>query len=362
MRSCPYFRYRLTSRDENFATLLDIELYSSNEVRTICVVRIIKETIRLKTQPILSQSIIQMDHNNAYSDDQIVNIFLASFHHSAYTIRNYRNAINKFRDFLGNKTLKEATWKELEMYKLGLIQGYLSKGNKPQAPATVAALIAPLRSLYKWGNDPNISIFANNPTTSLRIPKITITSKNHYLTETELVHLINQLKKQSLRNYLIGLTLVLLGLRVSELISIMKEDFHTDPGGTTMWLTVFGKGGKEREVKVPKRLWTLLSQYFMMLEQKSPAKDSRIFPISVRYIEKIIQNARIECGLTKVVTPHWLRHTNATLALLRGATLQQVQESLGHTHINTTQRYLHTVQQIQKAAPDYVEECLKDIL
>jgi integrase/recombinase XerD len=53
----------------------------------------------------------------------------------------------------------------------------------------------------------------------------------------------------------------------------------------------------------------------------------------------MIQKAREQWGVDKKVTPHWLRHTNAALAL---------------------QRYLHTVQQIKKAAPDYVEDSLKD--
>jgi site-specific recombinase XerD len=75
-----------------------------------------------------------------------------------------------------------------------------------------------------------------------------------------------------------------------------------------------------------------------------------------------MQKTRDQSGLTKEPTPHWLRHTNATLALLHGASLQQVQNNLGHAHMNTTQRYLHTIEQLNKAAPDYVEECFTDML
>ncbi|GAA0134405.1 tyrosine-type recombinase/integrase [Paenibacillus sp. YSY-4.3] len=309
----------------------------------------------------LSHPVEKSEH---HSDEQIVGMFLTSFEGSKYTLRNYEKAINQFRRFLGTKSLQEATWKEVEVYKLGLVQGYYSKNKKPHAPATVASLIAPLRSLYKWGSDPNIALFDRNPTTSVRTPKITVNSKNHYLTRNEVIQLLGQLNKQSPRDYLIGLTLIMLGLRVSELTSIRWEDFHTDPSETSMWLTVVdGKGGKQREVKVPATLWKMLHAYHdSPLHLKRRTSAGRLFPLTARQVERIIQEAREQCQISKKVTPHWLRHTNATLALLHGASLQQVQETLGHSQINTTQRYLHTVEQMQKAAPDFVEECLKEVI
>ncbi|NIK77781.1 integrase/recombinase XerD [Paenibacillus castaneae] len=299
---------------------------------------------------------IRVEHKQSYTDDQIVNMFFATCQRSKFTIRNYLSAINKFRSFIGQKRLNDVTWKEIEVYKIGLVNGLFSKDNMPKAPATVAIYIAPLRSLYKWGSDTNIGIFDKNPLTSIRTPKITITSKNNYLTKREVIVLIEQLKKQGSRDYLIGLTLVLLGLRVSELVSIESNHFHPDPEENSIWLTIHGKGGKYREVKVPQMLWSLYNKHLSHLFHSA---NQVVFPVSVRQVEKIIKKAREQCGLGKKVTPHWLRHTNATLALLSGATLQQVQESLGHTHINTTQRYLHTVQQIEKAAPDFVEAYLK---
>ncbi|HEY0827721.1 MAG TPA: tyrosine-type recombinase/integrase, partial [Bacilli bacterium] len=241
---------------------------------------------------------------------------------------------------------------------IGLTEGFCSPSNKPLAPASIANFLAPLRSLYRWGSDPNIGIFTRNPTTCVRSPKVQVTSKNHYLTKREAVRLLDELKKRNERDYLIGLMLILTGLRVSELVGIRWGHFHTDPAGLSIWLTVVkGKGDKDREVKVPKKLWDKLKKHFPNQVSAQP-----LFPLSVRQIERIMQKTREQSGLTKEPTPHWLRHTNATLALLHGASLQQVQNNLGHAHMNTTQRYLHTIEQMSKAAPDYVEDCFTDVL
>ncbi|WP_373229208.1 tyrosine-type recombinase/integrase [Cohnella sp.] len=304
------------------------------------------------------------EQGHPISDDQIIRLFLATCTHSTNTIRNYYRAIERFRSFLAYQPLGKVSWKEVEAFKIGLMHGIEGCALKPLAPASVASFIAPLKSLYKWASDANIGFFRQNPTTSVKIPAVPITSKKHFLTKTEVGNLLKQLLNKSLRNYLIGLTLVMLGLRVSELIGIEWRDFDKDVSEASVWLSIRGaKGGKYREVKVPQQLWEMYLDYYK-LESKleGAASDWRLFPLTSRQIERIIRQASEESGLEKKVTPHWLRHTNATMALLSGASLQQVQETLGHSHINTTQRYLHTVEQLKKAAPDFVEEFLSDYI
>lgn len=46
-------------------------------------------------------------------------------------------------------------------------------------------------------------------------------------------------------------------------------------------------------------------------------------------------------GVTQLVSPHWLRHAHGSHALDRGATLAEVQSSLGHANVATTSGYLH---------------------
>lgn len=298
------------------------------------------------------------------NDEQIVRLFLATCTQSPNTIRNYNRAIERFRSFLAYKPLGKVSWKEVEAFKIGLMYGAEGCAIKPLAPASVASYIAPLKSLYKWASDANIGFFGRNPTSNVKIPSIPITSKKHFLTKSEVGILLKQLWSQSSRNYLIGLTLVMLGLRVSELINIEWGDFQKDVSEVSVWLTIRGaKGGKYREVKVPKQLWALYLVYYKSgSNHNESTSDSRLFPLTSRQIERIIRQASEESGLEKKVTPHWLRHTNATMALLSGASLQQVQETLGHSHINTTQRYLHTVEQLKKAAPDFVEEFISDYI
>ncbi|MCC3372341.1 tyrosine-type recombinase/integrase [Cohnella sp. REN36] len=297
-------------------------------------------------------------------EEQMIQSFLAGYHRPN-TIRNYERALRLFRSFIGTTPLSDATWHDLERYKTSLLRGTSSR--RPLTASTIASLIAPLRSFYRWGSDANIALFAHNPASSIRLPKVQVTSGHHFLTQRELAKLLTHLSSKNIREWMMVLYMVILGLRVSELVQMKWSDFVTDPLESGAWLTVAnGKGGRTRQVKIPEALWRLhndpSTRQWLQGDVAHIHPHSRIFPITIRQVERIVSRTSKECGIAKPVTPHWLRHTNATLALLNGASLQQVQQTLGHVQINTTQRYLHTVELMKKTAPDFVAESVHNVL
>ena len=67
-------------------------------------------------------------------------------------------------------------------------------------------------------------------------------------------------------------------------------------------------------------------------------KRGKLHPTRIR---KIVTQAALRAGITKKVSPHWLRHSHASHALDRGAPLHLVRDTLGHVSIKTTGKYLH---------------------
>jgi len=54
-----------------------------------------------------------------------------------------------------------------------------------------------------------------------------------------------------------------------------------------------------------------------------------------------LARAATKASINEAVSPHWLRHAHGSHAIDRGASLPEVQSTLGHGNIATTSGYLH---------------------
>jgi integrase/recombinase XerD len=135
------------------------------------------------------------------------------------------------------------------------------------------------------------------------------------------------------------------GIRVTELITLSVNSVNWQVG----YLTVFGKGGKERIVPVGKSAYGCLAAY---LEQARPVllagrKSNVLFlnrsgkGLTRQGFWKIVRQYAQRAGLKKEIHPHTFRHSFATHLLEGGADLRSVQVMLGHADIATTQIYTH---------------------
>ena len=146
----------------------------------------------------------------------------------------------------------------------------------------------------------------------------------------------------SLRNQLVLAFLYGLACRVSELISLNLKDFNE----TESWLSVLGKGNKQRLLPLTQNLYDLLRLYlnqsrpFIGKKQSPPLffnnrgrRPSRVD------IWRWLKAWSLKAGFDEVKNPHSFRHGCATGLLEKGADLRSIQKLLGHLSIQTTQIY-----------------------
>jgi len=120
---------------------------------------------------------------------------------------------------------------------------------------------------------------------------------------------------------------------------------HLDAG----FITVIGKGNKERVVPVGRQAVVAIERYLSagrptLVTAKSPANvflTRRGTPFAHVTLWLRIKNRVRRSGIARNITPHMLRHSFATHLLEHGADLRAIQELLGHASISTTEIYTH---------------------
>jgi integrase/recombinase XerD len=131
------------------------------------------------------------------------------------------------------------------------------------------------------------------------------------------------------------------GLRVSELVALTWAAVL--PRDERVQLSITGKGGKVRQVLLPE----IVSRSLLSLRGDAGANDP-VFAsrkgggrLTERAVHGMVKRAAKKAGINADVSPYWLRHAHGSHAIERGASLPEVQTTLGHGNISTTSGYLH---------------------
>ena len=276
------------------------------------------------------------------------------------TVLSYKNDLTEFYDFLKKKKKVTSLY---YINKQTILDYYLILDKKQFSKATLQRRYSALNQLFKYllkqkkiQSNPMLS--ARRQKKEFKLPK--------FLTETEMHILLESIDPakdlQNLRNRLILEMLYSTGMRVSELCNLTlktvylnikdgDENYYYNDNtdsykkeGDYKFLTIKGKGQKERIVPLRSSIFPLLKKYIALTTEKNQkylfASGGKNGCINRRTILNIVKQTAITAGLDpEKISPHVMRHSFATHLLQKGLDIREIQELLGHANINTTAIY-----------------------
>ncbi|MCL0060934.1 site-specific integrase [Dehalococcoidia bacterium] len=161
------------------------------------------------------------------------------------------------------------------------------------------------------------------------------------LSQAEVVRLLSSVNNPKHRALL--MIVYSAGLRVGEVVRLRLENID---GERHLIHVQDGKGRKDRYTILSEIALQTLREYWRVYRPKE-----WLFPgakpgshLTVRTVEKILEDAREKAGIAKHATVHTLRHSFATHLLEGGTDLRYIQELLGHASSKTTEIYTHVSQ------------------
>lgn len=236
------------------------------------------------------------------------------------------------------------------------LRSWMAYASKNHARSSLARKVVAVRGFFAWCQ--HVGCINSDPAEILMTPKIENMLPT-VLDESQAEELMNNVDSETnnssscskesraieLRNAAILELLYATGMRVGELTSLNVYDVNFE----SHTIKVTGKGNKQRVVPFGIPAFKALSAWLSSDGRKVLLQDSAetaIFlgargkRIDQRLVRQVVHDAAKSAHVPDI-SPHALRHSAATHMLNGGADLREVQELLGHSSLNTTQRYTH---------------------
>lgn len=216
---------------------------------------------------------------------------------------------------------------------------------QPLSFATQVQRLIPVAQFFSWLRREHRIV--TNPAADLLMPRPDRRLPEATLSATEMAGLLSAPDVSlplGLRDRAVLEVFYSCGLRRGELISLWLRDVDFDRG------TVFvrrGKGAKDRYVPIGERalFWIRLYVEIVRPGFVTARFPDHLFlsssgtPLCPDWLCRRVRGYLAASGIDKRGSCHLLRHTVATLMLEGGADIRYVAEMLGHSRLETTQRY-----------------------
>lgn len=309
----------------------------------------------------------QVDKASELDIDTEAMAWVNSLDVAAASKATYARAIKQFVDFIVDCKQPKPRREDILEFKNYLIGINLK-------PTTIQTYIQTIKLFFKWtelkGIYPNIA-------NQIKGSKLDHAHKKDPLTGKQANNLVTGIDTSTLegkRDYAIIALMLTSGLRTIEVQRALIEDLRTVVDFTALF--VQGKGHQEKTdyVKIVKEVDDAIRDYLDArgkAQNRSLKASEPLFasvsnrnlngPMTTRSISRIAKKHLIESGVNSSrVTAHSLRHTAATLNLLSGSSIEETQQLLRHTNINTTMIYSHAIERAKNNSESKIAATIFD--
>lgn len=270
------------------------------------------------------------------TDADVIAAWLASKQPS--TVRVYEPVATEFATWVA-KPLADVTTTDTQRWMTRWVD---------QEAATQARKLRTLRSLYRYGQA--VAQWPHNPFFSVRDPYIPERLDQRIPTTDEIFTLIEAAEVTSPRMGAVVTFIYGTAARISEVCSATWGDIARTAEGQWVWYVAGRKSANNirlhPEVVAALASWRTVQGLprFWSSEDTTPVfpntHGEHSHPVTLTVM---IRNIALKAGLPRAISAYGLRHAHAGIAIKRGVRITEVQRTLGHRRVKSTERYLTAV-------------------
>lgn len=273
----------------------------------------------------------------------------------------YSKQLKEFFHWLKQNRINKPIRQDLLNYKHFLQDKQLS-------PLTISNYIVVIRKLFAWTE--SLGLYQNIGR-EIRGIKRTKGFRKDCLTVEQVRQLLNVIDRRTItgmRDYCIINTMVHTAIRTIEVVRANIDDLRQVHGETVLYIQGKGHESKDSFVILTKPVLKPLRKYLSCrgkLESNDPlfaghGNKNNNGRLSTNSLSKLGKYYLRSAGINSPrVTLHSLRHTSITLALIAGASLQQVRELARHMSVDTTLTYSHNLERFDDPPERRISKLLK---
>ena len=318
---------------------------------------------------------------HSFSFEDIIEMYLNQLDVKPITKSIYNRALNRFSYYLNKRGLsitevnravildyKTYLLTEHSKYEEKVLKGTIKNGTKEVglSSRTIGLYLSAIKSLFKFLKANGCPV---NPTEDIKAPKVNKSKHSRRPLSIKQTKEIIKINDNS-RDKAIRLLLVATGLRTIEVQRANVGDLNYIGDKRVLHVRGKGRDDKDNFVIISKSVNDALSDYLisrngavdsepLFKSRKSKNSEGRL---STRAISRIIKSNLKSIGLIdNSFTAHSLRHTAGCNILRANGTIEQVQQTLRHSDISTSQIYVGTMDEerrLQNSGEDLIESLI----